>query len=79
MVKKNAKYHELDLEQSKLKSVLHEDMRKYLAYRRGRTIKAPITMAELEKQEKEINKIRKQLEKTPSRLMRDLRKTLKNL
>lgn len=83
MVRKDKKYHKLDLEQSRLKSNLHEKIREYYKWKQGKPkdddVKAPITMAELRKQEAEINRIRRRIEKQPIRHIRDLKKTLKHL
>ncbi len=83
MVKKDKEYLKLDLKQSKLKSTLHENIRQYIKYRVKRkgkdTAKTVISMAGLQGQQKEINLIRQQIEKTPIQLIRSLRKTLKHL
>lgn len=83
MVKKDAKYKKLDNKQSRLKTALHQNRRDYYDYRvalsKGIRKKAPISMSELEKQEKEINLIRKKLDKKLTTIVRDLKKTLKHL
>lgn len=54
-------------------STLHVSIRAYFAYRllRARKIKAiaPFTLKQLDEQEKDINKLRKELGKQPIRLM----------
>ena len=79
-VRKDAKYHKLLLEQSKLKSKLHTDMRSLYDWRaRNNGGKAPITVSQLGKQQAEINRIRKQIGKSQIRLVKTLSKRLRHL
>ena len=82
-MRKDKKYKKLDLKQSELKSALHTNIRDYYDYRVRTSGKdstsPPISMAELQRQQKEINRIRKLIKKSPIKLIRDLRKTLKHL
>ena len=83
MVKKDKKYKELDLKQSKLKSALHTSIRAYKKYRiaisKGSTKRAPVTMNKLQKQQDSINEIREQLDKRKITLIKDMKKSLVHL
>lgn len=83
-IRKNTKeYQKLDLEQSKLKSELHQNIRDYRKWKHGHPTgseaKAPVTTSQLEKQEAKINDIRKQLNKRQITLIEDLKSTLVHL
>lgn len=81
--KKSKKYKDLDYKQSRLKSALHENWRQYYKYRqlksRGDKVKSSISMKKLESQQSEINRIREEIGKSPITLIRDFKKTLRNL
>lgn len=80
MKKKSKKYKELDLQQSKLKSTLHTNIRLLLKFKHQNPTKnmskSPISMSELKKQESTINRIRKKLKKDPITLIKDLNQSL---
>ncbi|MHA1227540.1 MAG: hypothetical protein ACTSPV_12410 [Candidatus Hodarchaeales archaeon] len=81
--KKSKEYKDLDYKQSKLKASLHENWRQYYKFRVAfpdeKESKAPITMAQMEKQQTEINKIRRKIGKSPISLIQHFKQTLKNL
>ncbi len=81
--KDSQKYKDLKNKQGRLKSILHANWRELFNFKTrkstGRKRKAPFTMAELEIQQKEINKIREQIGKRPISLFQDFKEILKHL
>lgn len=82
-MRKDTKYHKLLLEQSKLKSKLHTDMRSLYDWRArtngGKRGRAPFTVSQLGKQQAEINRIRKQIGKSQVGLVKTLSRRLRHL
>ena len=81
--KDSQKYKDLDYQQSKLKSALHEDGRQFYKYtqlkRRGIKSEKPTTMVDMENQQTEINEIRAKINKSPISLIKDFKRNIKKL
>lgn len=81
--KNSKKYKELNTEQGKLKSVLHQGWRDYYKYRieakAGNTSKPPEAMADMERQQKKINTVRGKIGKGQINLIQSFRATLGHL
>jgi len=81
--KDSKKYKDLDYEQSKLKSALHESGRLFYKYshlkKRGIKTEKPTTMVLMEEQQTEINEIRSKINKIPISIVKDFKRNIKVL